>query len=112
MGSRVAPQTHDLYEGGVRNVSVDFSPLLDAGENLSGSPTITNAAANPATLSISNEQISSTELTINGVAVPAARAVLFRVTRGAAAEGQYDIDILVSTTGGQTLPGTVRINCA
>jgi len=112
MGSRLAIQSHNLYEGGVRNVAVNFAPLLDEGETLVGTPTVTNAAGNLSDLVISNEQLNAAEMSINGVAIPASLAVVFRVARGAAAEGEYYLDILVNTSGGQTIPGTVLVNCA
>jgi len=108
MAKRKAPQWHKLYSGGVRNVAIDFSGLLDAGESLSGTPSVTDSSG---LLSISGEQVSSVALVINRVTVAAGLAVSFTVDRNSAPRGRYDIDVSVSTDAGQTIPGTIVIEC-
>lgn len=85
-----APQTGQIKLGEVRNIAVSFVGVLDAGENLTGTPTIAAVTG----LAFASIGVSSAELTINGAAVPAARAVQFKVTPSAA--GRYRI--LVTAT--------------
>jgi hypothetical protein len=105
---RFAQQYRDLHVGGIRNVAVDFTGVLDASELLTGTPTVTDSSGE---LAIGGVQVSSVAMLINGVSVPAGRAVAFSVERGAAPEGDYELDILAATDAGQQIPGTVVIRC-
>lgn len=88
-----------------RNVAVDFQGKLDEGELLTGTP---NVVENPATdLVFSNQVVSTGPLDINGVIVPAGRAVQFRVTAGT--RGSKTIDITVTTNRGQLVEGTLKL---
>lgn len=108
----IAPQRPFKSVSGIRNVAVSFSEMLDAGELLSGTPTITEVAGtgSPTTdLTLSNKVVSTAELTINDVAVPTGEAIQFSVTGGTVANSPYSITISVGTdaTPAQTLIGTV-----
>jgi hypothetical protein len=105
---RLAPGSRKLYLGGVRNVAVSFAGLLDEGETLSGTPTVSEATES---LGITAAQVSTADLVIEGVKVKAGHAVQFRLTRGEASAGNYEIDILAPTSAGQTIPGSVTIRC-
>lgn len=107
---RYAKETYDLHDNDVRIMSVDFTGLLDSGDTLTGTPTVAEDADTPS-LVITQAQVSTTALFIKRQTVPAGRAVLFKADRNDAAAGDYEIDILVSTVAGQTLPATVRVTC-
>jgi hypothetical protein len=105
---RLAPQERELYRGDERILGVDCSGVLDAGETLVGTPTVTDESGQ---LAISQEQVNTTEVVINELKVPIGRAVLFMVERGAAPDGNYELDLLVTTSAGQTIPGAVKVIC-
>jgi hypothetical protein len=104
-----APQTQSKTASGVRNVAVSLAALLDVGELLTGTPTV--AEVTTSALTITNAVVSTTELTINGVAVPIGEAVQFQVA-GGVANTLYKIKITVLTdsTPAQTLVVSVRLN--
>ena len=77
--------------GSTRNVAVSFANVLDDGELLTGTPTITATG-----LTISGEVVSTAILTIDGASVPIGEAVQCSVTGGAAGV-TYEMDITVST---------------
>lgn len=83
----------------VRLCSVSFDGKLDAGESLTGTPSVDAVAG----LTFSNASVSTSELTINGVSVAAGRALQFMVA--ASATGEYTIPVSCSTdsTPAQTL---------
>jgi len=105
---RLAPQIHQLYLGEDRIVSIDCSGGLDAGEALAGTPVVTEVTG---ALTISQEQVSSVDLVINGAEVPAGYAVQFSVDRNQASAAARTIDVSVLTTSGQTVTGAVRLEC-
>ena len=102
MGQNTAPQRHQIAVGEVRNHAVSFADVLDAGELLTGTPTV--AEQTTSDLTISNEAVSTSALTINHNTVPAYEAVQFSVSDQKAATA-YKIKITVSTdaTPAQTL---------
>lgn len=108
MSKRLARETHQIYTGAVRNVAVDFTGLLDDGETLSGTPTVTDDSGE---FVLSNKQVSTTALVIRGNTVAIGKAVQFTVDRNGAADGEYELDIVASTSAGQTLPASVTIEC-
>jgi len=105
---RFAQQVRDLYVDGIRNVAVDFSGLLDAGELLTGTPSVTDSSG---ALVIGGVQVTSAAMIINGASVPAGKAMAFSVERGAAPAGDYELDLLAATDAGQQIPGAVLIRC-
>ena len=66
----------------VLNAAVSFDNKLDAGESLSGVPTVTENVTSDLTLS--NKVVSTSILDISGVDVAAGRAVQFSVSGGVA----------------------------
>jgi len=85
-----------MKAGSVRNVAVSFSSLLDTGEALTGTPTVTATG-----LTISGEIVNIDVIDIEGVSVPIGEAVQFTVSGGVDAT-QYTISIVVSSDAGQT----------
>ena len=103
--STIARQVPCKEESEVRNVAVDFTDELDAGELLTGTPTVTEA-----TLTIGNIAINTAPLTINGRTVAIGAAVQFNVSGGTATT-TYDIKVSVDTdaTPAQTLLTTCKL---
>lgn len=77
-------------------VAVDFSPKLQSGELLTGTPTVLEVTSTDLTLA--NKNISTTALTINENEVASAAAVVFTVAGG-------------SATGGPNSDGCYTIRC-
>lgn len=105
-----APQRQEKTVSEDRNIAVSFSGKLDSGELLTGTPTITDVSGNSPGLTISNQAINTTELTINKVVTPIGEAIQFNVTGGAV--GKYTIRISCGTdaTPSQTLYGSIVLN--
>ena len=110
MTKRYAKETYKVYDGDDRIISIDFEGLLDEGETLTGTPTVQEDADTPS-LTITEEQVNTTEIVIKRRKVAVGQAVLFRLDRGSADVGDYEIDVTVATSAGQTLPGSVKIEC-
>ena len=108
MSKRLARETHQIYSGAVRNVAVDFTGLLDDGETLSGTPTVTDDSGE---FVLSNKQVSTTALSIKGRLIATGLAAQFTLDRNGAPDGEYEIDIVASTTSGQTLPVSITVEC-
>lgn len=102
--STIAPQVRETTTAATRNVSVDFTGALDSSETLTGTPALQSSGA----LTTSGAQVNTSVIVINGVSVAIGKAVQFTVS--AAAKGKYLIEIVVTTSGGQTLEGAVRLN--
>ena len=98
-----ARESHSITTEEVRNVMVDMSGLLDSLETLTSPPAIQA----PAGLTISNAQINAAEATINGSQVAIGQAVSFTVTPSLA--GSYTIEIVCSTSSGQTVEGRITL---
>lgn len=67
------------------NAAVDFTDMLDAGEALTGTPTVVEVTTSQLTLD--NKAVSTGALTINNRAVAIGDAVQFRVSSGSASAG-------------------------
>lgn len=91
-----------------RNIAVDFIDQLDAGEVLTGTPTVTEVTTSDLTLS--NKIINTAELTINDRTVAIGKAVQCKVTGGTAYR-TYKIKISVGTnsTPAQTLIAIIEL---
>ena len=98
-----APQLNEMTLAEARNFAVDFGSMLDAGELLTGTPTVTGDAS----LTITNKQVSAAELTINGSTVAIGEAVQFKIDADTA--GYYTVTITCATDASQTLEGRIRI---
>lgn len=108
MTANLAPQIYNVATGETRNISVDFQGLLDSGELLTGTPTVTEVTT--ADLTLASKAVSTAALTINGVTAAIGEAVTFSVT-GVQAAKIYSILITATTTStpAQTVQGTVRV---
>lgn len=104
MPALTAPQLGQKYIKETRRVAVSFAGLLDAGETLSGNPTITSL---PAGITIAGEQLNGAAVTINGRSVAANEAVLFLASAGAVEF--YKLSVTVSTTNGQAFTRVLRL---
>ena len=101
-----APQVHSITSDETRNISVDMSGLLDAGELLTGTPTVQCSDD----LMITNVQLNTGTVSINNRDVAAGKAVQFTVSSSVA--GYYGIEILVGTSSAQTLEGQLNLSVA
>jgi hypothetical protein len=103
-----APQRNLKTASEVRNVAVSLASVLDSGELLTGTPTVTEVTTSA--LTFSNEGVSTGSLTINGVSVTTGEAVQFKVT-GGTANTDYEIQIVCATdaTPAQTLYSIIQL---
>lgn len=98
-----APQIRAITTDELRNISVDLSALLDAGELLSGIPAIQCSDD----LTIANPQVNGGAVEINGALVAMGMAVQFQVSSQVA--GSYRVEILCGTDAGQTVEAEIRL---
>lgn len=101
--SREAPEWHDMSTDETRNVSVDMAAMLDAGELLTGTPSI-QCSAN---ITVTNPQVNAVAVTINGRECAAGEAVQFKVS--CTVPEDYRLEIVCSTDAGQTVEGAIRL---
>ena len=101
--SSIAREIRSMSIEEVRNISLDMSALLDSGELLTGTPTIQTDSS----IDISNAQVNTGVVTINGASVAAGNAVQF--TANASSAGIYRIEILCDTDAGQTIEGFLKL---
>lgn len=105
------PELKDKREAEVRTVSVDLEGKLDAGETLTGTPTITSSPVGSVSapgLTIDDEQVSTTVLTINDREVAIGQAVQFMLSDGTARQ-TYTITVQCGTSAGQTIETELRL---
>lgn len=102
-----APQIGIAIAGETRNVAISFASLLDSGELLTGTPTVTEDVGD---LTITSKQVNTVALTINGATVAIGKAVQFSIT-GQVAGTTYTITAQCGTdaTPAQTLKGSCVI---
>lgn len=81
MSTSIVAKSHCKTVSEVRNVSIDFSGKLDAGELLSGAVALDDGGL-PGAVTVEAGQINSVELTIQGRKVAAGKAVQFKVSGG------------------------------
>lgn len=74
-----ATETRSKHPSEVRNISISFVNVLDSGESLTGTPTL---SATPSGLTFASAQTNAAAVTINGVSVAIGKAVLARVSGG------------------------------
>jgi len=104
-----APQIHSKRTGETRLVSVDYTDKLDAGELLTGTPTIVEVTTSDLTLA--NKVVNTAALTIRNRTVIIGQAVQFSVAGGQDGAA-YTIQITVTTDSSpaQTLVDQIRLN--
>ena len=107
---KTAQEIGHLMIGEQANVAIDFRGLLDTGETLTGTPTVTEVDTTLFTLS--SKAVSVGSLTINGKTVGAGLAVQFFINATAATAGGYLLRVLCGTSEGQTRGGYVRVQVA
>lgn len=100
-----APQTEFISPTETRNCGVSFIPKLRSGQSLTGTPTV---AISPSGPTISDVARNSSALDINGVSVPASKAVAFKIT--GCTEGE-DYTITVSCADDSTPAETLEVTC-
>lgn len=100
-------QVNFMLVGETLNAGVSFEAWLATDDALTGTPTVT---ASPSGLTLSNAQINTEIVEINGVSVPIGMAVLFTVTGGAAC-ADYMLTVTSQTTIApvQTMIAKVRL---
>ena len=110
-----APQLYEIGTSAARNAIVDFTDELDAGELLTGTPTVDELDTSD--LTITNESVNTAELTtypdgpdMPAVTVAIGKAVQFHVT-GALAGIAYTLRVLAATdsTPAQSIPQLIRL---
>ena len=91
-----------------RNIAIDLRGKLEVDELLIGTPTVEEITTSD--LSLSNEAVSSSELTIEDDLVPVGQAVQFKVTGGVAGK-RYKIRVTVNTNANpaQTLIENIKL---
>ena len=102
-----APQVYQIAASETRMVSVDFGPLLETGELLTGTPTLDEI--NSADLTLASGQVNTGALTIDGESVAIGEAVQFLVS-GAQADTSYVVRVTCGTDASlaQTITQHVR----
>lgn len=108
MNKVAAEPIRNIAAGATRILSVSLVGQLDAGETLTGTPTITCEA-----LTLASKTINAAELLIDDadgsqISVPIGKAVQVIVS-AAAAGTTYTIEITVSTTAGQVLKTSAQL---
>lgn len=96
--------------GDIEVVSIDYTPWLDTGESLTGTPTV--AEQTTAHLTFANIAVSTGAKTILGCSVAAGKAVQFKVS-GQQAGTKYRVRVTVSTsaTPARTAVRDIIIRC-
>ncbi len=89
------PVSHTVEVGEIRNVSIDMRGKLDAGELVTGIPTI--AEITTTDLSFANNAFNTGDVTINGSVCATGQAVLFKVS-GFLSGVKYRIRVTATTT--------------
>lgn len=82
-----------MNEGETRNGKVSFTDILDTGEVLTGTPTVTVSPSGP---TISNAAVNTSAVTVDGESVAIGHAVTFKVTGGTAGT-TYTLTVTAST---------------
>lgn len=108
--TKILPGLRTVSSDAVEVVAIDESFELDSGETLTGTPTVTEIDTND--LTITNNALNASSMTINGNTAAANCAVLFRIS-GQKAGKLYNIKYTVNTTStpARTLAWIVRIQC-
>jgi hypothetical protein len=108
MSVNTAPQVPTLVEGEVNNFAVSFANVLDPGELLTGTPTVTEEVTSD--LVINYVAVNVAALRINGRTVELGKAVQFHASGQLASTGSYTLVITITTdaTPAQTKIRSIR----
>ena len=88
-----AEQIQSKTANEVRNLAANFTDKLDAGETLTGTPTV---SVSPSGVTVASEAVSTGTLTILGESVATAKAVTCSVSGGSAGT-RYTLTIQCGT---------------
>lgn len=102
----ILPQRPVLSQGDIDVCSVDFQDWLDNDETLTGTPTVTEVTT--ADLTLSNKQVNTVPVYIDGRYVGTGKAVQWKVS-GQLSGRTYTIQ--VTTTSNAAVPRTKVVYC-
>ena len=102
----VTPKFVRKHVSEVRAVAVDFGAVLDSGELLTGTPTVTEATGG---VTLGSKAVNTGSITVNGRTVITGQAVQFTITGGTAGT-EYTVVVTCGTnaTPAQTLIEVLR----
>lgn len=103
-----ARQINEITTLEVAVVSVDMRGLLDSGETLAGTPTITPPTGSG--LAFTNKTVNSATIEVNGVSLTAGQAIQFKADATAGVAARYEVDIVCGTSAGQTRHGRITLD--
>lgn len=102
-----SPQRYAKPKGATRVLAVDFSDMLESGETLSGTPTIT---ASSSTVTVSGAAINSSgSMVVLGTTVATSKVVTFYVAAGTSGKA-YNFNVSVGTNNSQTFIWNVGLD--
>ena len=104
----ILQQRPTVSVGDVEKGAVSFANYLDAGEALTGTPTVVEVTTTD--LTIDDEAVSSAALTILGESVSAAEAVQFTMS-GQQASTLYTLRVTATTTASRTVVRDAQFEC-
>ena len=109
MPVNLSPQRHTVARGEIVNVAVSMIGLLDAGELLTGTPTVLEVTTTDLTLG--SKIVNTASITINSVVNLAGQAVTFTAAPTVTALGSYTVTVTCGTnaTPAQTRKANVKI---
>ena len=108
MSKRLAAEVRSLYLGELRNVAIDCSGVLDRDETIIGTPVFSDPTGE---LTITAASVNSVVIEVNRYLVAVGLAVQCKIERGAAPAGTYLVDVLIETNAGQSISGTISVEC-
>ena len=94
-----------LSVGDTDIAAIDLTDYLDSGETFTGTPTVVEITTTD--LTITNKQVNTAALTLNGRTVAIGAAIQFKIS-GQLAARSYTIQVTGSTTSGRTLTFYVK----
>lgn len=95
MSDLTAPQRPQTAEGAEDLFSESFDGVLDSGELIASVTSVTEVTSTD--LTMSDEAVSTAELTINNIAVATGRAIQFKVVGQLLATKNYTLKMIVVT---------------
>jgi hypothetical protein len=105
-----APQIRTKHPDETRSAAVSFDDVLDSGELLTGTPTVTIDPSGP---TLSNKRVNTGTIVVDGRSVVAGRGVQFSVAGGTDGE-RYEITVTCGTDASpsQTVIATLTLDVA
>lgn len=93
--ARLLDQIGEMSAGATEVVAIDYSDWLDAGELLASVDSV--AEVTTSVFTISNEAVSTAQLTILGETVAIGQAAQFKIVAASSTCGNYKVRITVTT---------------